>query len=243
MSDFCRRHSSFFCPCAKPFLYRHTPQETLETWGFDDDEIETVLHLAAQPPPTGSETPEETLSERPWPNLMPDPGLLAWAHEKAGLDDRHSQNTLANVAADELRATGYVGEAVMHAWLEQHGIQHRWNGGLDDLPDFVIGNTPVAFRVCSTRSMLSKLNYVYIFEAQTHGPQQRFFGYVNRSTGRIFLVGASSLDRFMDKARRYEKGEELQQGFIVQHPMFVRTVASLTEPAVWLASVRDRVAA
>lgn len=235
MSDFCRRHSSFFCPCAKPYLYRGE-RERIESWGLNEHEVAVVLARA-----DGARDPDGagSLAERPWPHLMPSEEMLAWALDKLRSDDLASTNDLLNVADPQARSDGYVGEAVFHAWLEQQGVQHVWNGGADGLPDFVIGGTEVAFRSCATRSTLSKLNYLYIFKAQAHGVQQRFFGYVNRSTGRHYLVGGITLELFLQKARLYEIGEELQPGFIVRHPMYVRSVACLTEPADWLATIYD----
>lgn len=234
MSEFCQRHSSFFCPCAKPYLYRREP-ERIESWGLSNQETMAVLDRAERLP--GGDLNDTALAERPWPNILPSPIMLEWAGAKVAVDDDQKSNNLRNIADPQTRKDGYVAEAVFNAWLDQQGVQHVWNGGADPLPDFVIGDTEIAFRACATRSTLSKLNFIYIFEAQAKGPQQRFFGYVNRTTGRHYLVGGITLDLFMEKARRYKIGDELQPGFICRHPMLVRSLACLTEPADWLASL------
>lgn len=234
-SNFCRRHSSFFCPCAHPTLYRGE-REKIESWGLTDEEVAQVLQQAERPVEDWTIT--DGLYGRPWPNLVPDVEMKAWARKKIAVDDANKMNQLDNHADAATRADGYLGEAVMHAWLEAHRVQHHWNGGRDNMADFIIEGVEVAFRTCATRSTLSKLNFIYIFEAQAHGPQQRFFGYINRETGRVWLVGGITLDDFLLKARRYEVGEELQPGFVCRHPMLVRSVASLTAPAVWLEGLR-----
>ena len=236
-SEFCRRHSSFFCPCVKPHLYRDE-REKVESWGLEEQEVEDVLARAERKPVQHASESDRSLMARPWPSILPSKELLDWAIEKLHSDDLASPNDLQNIADPQARADGYVSEAVMNAWLDQQGVQHTWNGGPDGLPDFVIEGVEVAYRCCATRSTLTKLNFIYIFEAHAHsGPLNRFFGYVNRTTGRHYLVGGITLVKFLEKARFYAVGEELQPGFVCRHPMFVRSLACLTEPADWLASL------
>jgi hypothetical protein len=215
----------------KPNLYRGEPDK-IRAWELGEEDVARILREAEVWNPPAEAHP---FAAR-WPMMMPTEAMLESGRVMQMHGDDVDPNGMRNIASAADRADGHVGEDVMDQWLTWLGVPHVWNGGPNALPDFVIRNTPVAFRACATRTTLTEENYVYIFDRHAHsGPQQRFFGYVNRSTGLHSLVGGTTLDEFMSQARVVEEGEQLQHGFVARHRIHVRTIRCLTDPLDWLA--------
>ena len=72
-----------------------------------------------------------------WIDLgTPSPETIAWAEERRADHDRQAEST-DGVTWDH-RLRGDIGERAAAAWIRSCG-ECQWNGGVNDLPDIVIG--------------------------------------------------------------------------------------------------------
>lgn len=197
-------------------------------------------HAAA---PAPREIRQPVSSDPSWPSHVPSAQVIAMAKARQEAGDRIDPNGMKNIGSPEERLQGHAAEAVLAWWLDTQAANYEWDGGPNYKPDFIIYGHSVGVRITAVKSSsLTRRSLIYIFDRHYHGVEDRFFLGVDRSSGRYYLLGGTTLAAFRETAWLCDVGEEVCRGFIARHKMWVNRVSLLEPPDSWLVSMRERTA-
>lgn len=121
------------------------------------------------------------------------------------------------------RWVGHAAEFELDRWLTERGIEHTWNGGLDDLPDFVIGDEQNGIRLAlKTNNYGGKDEPTSLFQFAIPEPQTRklhdgvLLVIAQTQRNRLLIAGYIDADHFRRFAQKHKQGEE---GFVDGRPV------------------------
>lgn len=166
---------------------------------------------------------------------------------KRRYDQRGVKDAFRKSGLDK-RWTGHAVEYELHRWLADVAeIEHVWNGGLDNKPDFVIGEGPHAIKVALKANTGDAPREDFIFAIPENNVNKlgdgALFCIVQLKERKIWIAGYVPAQSFRKRADRHHKGDP---GFVPGRPFeyACRTIrADELEPAETFFALLGRVAA
>ena len=141
-------------------------------------------------------------------------------------------------ASRDRRWQGWLGEQMFARFLEENDIPHVFNGGVDDLPDFVIYGQNVSMKTC--HGLMYSDFFVFASARQKHHDIDWFFfsGY-NSKENILNLIGALPKDEFYAKAQSQRRGTTYAttHNRIMPSDTFKLPARELTPVVEWLAQL------